>query len=206
MLTNHGLSNLTFQVTVSNTVPQAGVSLSVGVSSLTLPPQSSTNLTVTFSANPALFNLQPDATTPLLVDGDPQQFLHEASGQIWFLGPAPIHLPYHAAVRVASAFHAAARVINLPPVTGTNQIVNFAVPLSGAAANTNPVVSAFELGTTLASDHLLDPFESYSDLIAVGAASDIATAGYCSPTPPFSSDSPPLRTGRLRIRTSSNSW
>jgi subtilisin family serine protease len=177
VLSNHGSNTLAFEVAVSNTLPQAGVTLAVGVSSVTLPPQSSTNLTVTFSANPALFNLQPDATTPLLVDGDPQQFLYEASGQIWFLGPAPIHLPYHAALRAASAFHAATNTINLPAASGTNQLITFTVPMSGSAANTNLVVSAFELGTTLDNFNLLDPFESEADLIAVGAASDIATAG-----------------------------
>ncbi len=176
-LSNHGTNVLTFQLAVSNTIPQAGVTMIPGLASVTVQPGSSTNVPVTFTADPAQFNLQPDTTTAASVDGSPQQLLYEASGQIWFLGAQPIHVPYYANLRAGAAFRAQTNLIVVPPLGATAQTTRVKVLMSGSTVNTNALVSVFELGATIDSSHLLDPFEAYADATAIGAATDIATSG-----------------------------
>ena len=180
ILSNHGSNAATFQLAVSNTLPQTGFAVVPGVPSVTVPAQGSTNVVISFAANPAQFTLAPDPSTAAQVDGYAQQVLNEASGQIWFLGAQSIHLPYYANLRAASTFHAQTNRAVLPPNLSTQRFVTNNITFQGVSANTNPMVSAFELGATLENPHLLDPIESYANLVAVGAASDIATAGSVS--------------------------
>ena len=177
-LTNHGTNAFTYSVVVSNTVPQDGVTVVTSASSVTVPANGSASVGVTFSADPSLFNLQPDPTTPLVVDNFAQQILNEASGQIWFVqSNQTLHVPYYASVRAASDFHATTNRVTLTPSALTNQVVSFDVPVDGTSANPNAFLSVFQLGDSGQSSHLLNPYNADADLLAVGAATDIAASG-----------------------------
>ena len=181
VLSNHGDNTLTFQVAVSNTVPQAGVSLTPVYPAVNVPAHGSVTVPFTFRANPAQFDPRPDATTPQTVDSLPRQAPYEASGEIWFLHEGQsLHVPYYASLRGASQYATPTNQIVLAAEVSLQKEVNLTIPIGGATANTNAVVSAFELGASFPRGTPLSIYDSAAYLLAVGAASDIATAGSVS--------------------------
>ena len=136
---------------------------------------------VTFRANPAQFDPRHDVTTPQTVDSLPRQAPYEASGEIWFLHEGQsIHVPYHATFRGASEYATPTNQIMLAAEVSLQKEVTLTIPLAGASSITNAVVSAFELGASFPKGNPLSIYASDAYLLAVGAASDIATAGSVS--------------------------
>jgi subtilisin family serine protease len=171
VLSNHSATATTYFVVVSNTVLNNGVTLTSVVSNVTVPANGSALVPVVFTANASLFDRTPDPTTSLVISGSPRHFLDEASGQIWFLNTnLSLHVPYYANVRAASAYHAAFTSL-VSPITNTP--VTLTIPLSGFSANTQALVSAFQVGF-ISTNQMLNALSSSADLLAVGTASDAA--------------------------------
>lgn len=178
LLSNHSSNTVTFDVAVSNTVPQIGVSLIPEVSSITVPALGTASLRVTLSVNPVQFQLQHDSVTPREVGSLMRQRLYEFSGQIWFLQASQsLHLPFYAGLRNASDYRAKTNLLVLDTAQATRKNVNLAIPLQGLSIPTNALLSAFECGATITHENLGSPYYSAAQLTAVGAASDIAAAG-----------------------------
>ena len=181
-LTNHDQAAATFEITVTNSVVQAGVNIQALTNTVTVPGGGSAEVPIELSANPVSFDPQPDATTEALIGGGsplPRHFLYEASGQVWFTGPAgKIHVPYYANVRAASDFTSGITKLTLPASESTILSPEVTIQFQGSSVSSNllPLVSAFELGSTSPNKHLADPNRAAADLIAVGAGSDAASA------------------------------
>jgi subtilisin family serine protease len=88
-LVNHGERDVTFRVAFSNSVEQAGVTFIPVDSVVTVPARGTAVTGVRLVANPEAFDPRPDSTTAAVIGSGsplPRHFLHEASGQLWFLG------------------------------------------------------------------------------------------------------------------------
>lgn len=177
-LSNHGSTEQKLQVLVVPTIAQAGVTITTGASEVTVPANGSATVPVTFRADPFQFGLTNDVTTPSVVKGVPVHTLFEASGGIHFLQPTrSLHVPYHASLRAASDFRATTNRIVLASSQSQKPQVDITVPISGSSATTNALVSAFQLGVKLSSQHLLSPYDSLADLLAIGVATDVIASG-----------------------------
>jgi subtilisin family serine protease len=180
-LTNHAGKAITYQVAISNSVTQSGVQFQPLTPTVILAANGTAEVPIRLTANPADFNLKPDATTELTIGAGtplPRHFLYEASGQVWFLSNAEtIHVPLYANVRAAASFRCEAPIITLPARDST--LVNPAVEIrfrgTSLSSNLFPLVSAFELGDTSPNKRLMDPNRALADLLAVGAACDAST-------------------------------
>ncbi|HVY72075.1 MAG TPA: S8 family serine peptidase [Verrucomicrobiae bacterium] len=182
-LTNHGADDVTFQISVKPTIPQAGVTLSVATNSITVPGNSFARLAVTFQATPSQFNLTNDPTTVTEVLGEAVNTLFEASGGIYFQqGSQSLHVPYYASLRAGANFHAVTNLIVLPPNTRSNTQTAVKVPMRGTGSNPGALLSVFELGTTLPDQHLHSPYDADANLLAVGVASDVVPSGSIADT------------------------
>lgn len=189
-LTNHSPSQVTYRVSFTNSVTQEGVTFRPSPSTVTLPAHGTAILTVELAADPARFRDEPDATTPDRIGAGtplPRHFLYEASGELWLDPvptdantlpdpPPPLHLPCYANLRAASDFRTVTQRVRLPDAASTNATPEFSLEFQGAAASDRlaPLVSAFELGETSPDKHLADPNRAAADLLAVGAATDLA--------------------------------
>lgn len=65
----------------------------------------------------------------------------------------------------------------LAPELNTQKQVNLEIPILGSSSNPGALVSAFELGASYPDKNLLSIYNSDADLLAAGAASDIASSG-----------------------------
>jgi subtilisin family serine protease len=219
-LVNHGDRDLTFRVVFSNSVEQAGVTF-IPVDSVVTVPARGTLLTgVRLLVDPEAFDPRPDPTTAAVIGSGsplPRHFLHEASGQLWFLGSAvfetnlrtvhelggpgggtppstaggtpaatgarfvegdeSLHVPCYANVRAASDFQVLDRRIRIATRDSTKLRPELTFHFGGRSLSTNllPIVSAFELGESSPDKQIADPNRAALDLLAVGAATDIAT-------------------------------
>ena len=181
LLVNHDTNAVVLRIQVSNTLAQVGVSLTPGTNAVTVPPNGSLAVPFALRANPADFNLVHDLVTPLVVDDVARQALYEASGQIWFLNDREsLHVPYYASVRGASDYVAETNRVVLAPELSTEQQLQLTIPIRGSSAVPGAMVSVFELGGTFPDQNLHSPYDSDASLIAIGAASDLATSGSVS--------------------------
>jgi subtilisin family serine protease len=177
-LVNRGVEQATFMISVSNNVTETGVSLEALLPEITVPAGEAVTVPVRFSADPARFDRSPDALTPATLDGFERHSLCEASGQVWFHGePVNLHVPWHAVVQAASEFNVVADHIGLPG----EPILTLHLPTRGESPHPASIVSAFQLGAT-SGNRGLSPAEARGDLIAVGAASDLAAVGSINQT------------------------
>jgi len=180
-LSNHGNAAVTFQIAFSNSVKQAGVEFQPLTNSVMVPANGSAEVPVRLSANPASFELQPDATTEDTIGAGtplPRHFLYEASGQVWFISSSEtIHVPIYANVRAASDFQCEAPTITLPASESTVLKPEITIRFQGGSLSSNlfPLVAAFDLGDTSPNKRMQDPNRAAADLLAVGAASDFAS-------------------------------
>lgn len=181
---NHGDQPVTLRIAFSNSVVQAGIEFRPVDATLTVPARGSATTAVRLIANPAAFDPVPDATTAAEIGAGtilPRHFLYEASGQIGFVpvdsARAPIHVPCYATARAAADFAATSSRLVLSGATSTNATPEVALRFRGTAVSTNqfPLVTVLQLGDTSPDKHLADPNRAAADLLAVGAASDIAS-------------------------------
>ena len=180
-LTNHGPTLVTYQILLSNTVSQAGIEFWPASETVTVPGHGSATVELRLKANPADFDPLPDETTPDSLGGGnllPRHFLFEASGQLWFVNKeGALHLPFYVNARAASTFHAAVPKFTVPVEQSRLLKPEIEIEFQGDTVGTNffPLVSAFELGVTSPDKHLTDPSRAAADLLAVGAATDLAS-------------------------------
>lgn len=180
-LRNHGDRSITFRVAFSNSVTQAGMSFLPVDDTITVPAHGTATTEVRLIANPSAFDPRPDGTTPAVIGGGtplPRHVLFEASGQLWFVATEQaLHVPCYANARAASDFEALDKRIRLAARDSTKLRPEVSLHFAGNSPSTNllPLVSAFELGETSPDKQIADPNRASADLLAVGAASDIAS-------------------------------
>lgn len=182
-LVNHGETELTFTVSSTNTVVDTGVTITPVNDTVKVPAHGSAVVSVRLDADPARFTRVPDRASPVMLTGVPRLQLPESSGEVWFQsGATTLHVPWHAILRAASQFStpAAAATVGLPaPAAGS-----LFLPTRGATAHNAPLASVFQLGVTDSSQGFTDD-RAGTDVLAVGAASDRATAGSMAKTTVF---------------------
>lgn len=181
-LVNHGDRAATFRVAFSNSVAQAGVIFQPVTDTVTVPAGGTASAAVRLMAKPEEFELTPDRTTSAEIGGGtllPRHFLYEASGQLWFQGDSgSLHVPCYANLRAASDFRSQLTRIVLPARDSTKVTPEVTLRFTGRPGPTNqfPLVSVFQLGDTSPDKHLTTPSRAAADLLAVGAATDVASA------------------------------
>jgi subtilisin family serine protease len=171
-LTNHGSVPMQYSISISNTVARRGFQVLPRTAAVTVPGNQAALVEFVVAADPSQFDDALDATTPETVDGISRQRLLEASGEIWFHNAAlPLHVPYHAAVRAATDSHIGASQFGIPADKSS-----FTVRLTPKGIRTNPeaVGSAFQLLAVSANQNSPNRGTEVGDLLAVGAASDVA--------------------------------
>jgi subtilisin family serine protease len=173
---NHGSNEVVCSVSVSNTISQAGFVLVPATNQVTVPAHGSATVAFDLTADPALFNLKTDILTPAAINGEPRQFLYEASGELFFHSESDtIHLPYYATLRQASSFHAQTTTVFVGGGPNASAHPELSIPIRGTAAGSNAVMSVFQTGYTAPSRNFADPIRASGDLLAVGAASDASS-------------------------------
>ncbi len=180
-LTNHGDSPASFRIAFSNSVVQTGMTYVPVDASITVPAGGSATTAIRLLADPEAFDPRPDGTTAAVIGGGsplPRQFLHEASGQLWFHGAdQSLHVPCYANARAASEYRALDKRIRIAARDSTQSQPEVTLRFAGGSTSTHllPIVSAFELGETSPDKRITDPSRAAADLLAVGVATDIAS-------------------------------
>jgi len=170
---NHGSEALSYTVVISNTVTEAGVTMSSTAPSFTVPAQGTVRVPVRLQVDPSRLDRQGDASTPSRIGQWPRQTLFEASGQVWLQGAThSLHVPWYVVVRALSEMSAAATNAGL----SAEAVSTLSLPTRGRSAHATPLVSVFELGATSPELGFPDDLAA-TDVLAVGAASDYASAG-----------------------------
>jgi subtilisin family serine protease len=182
-LTNHGSTPATYQISIFNSVEQPGIALSSDETTVTVPAGGSVTMPFQLRADPAAFEFFPDLTTGSALGAGtllPRHFLYEASGQIRFTNATEtLHLPFYVNARGAVDFQALTPMLVLPPAQSTVRQPEVTIAFTDlpVAESLFPLVSAFQLGATSPNKRLSDRNRAAADLLAVGAATDIAYAG-----------------------------
>ena len=172
-LVNKG-PQLTLDVAVSNSVAQPGVTFTPAFPRITVPANGTTNLSIRLSIDPTQLRARWEDPTASSVGGVPFQPLGEASGQIHFLGgPSALHVPFLAVVRALSSGKVGVPTLGIPADGRTT--VRVPVTLA-AGGGPEPLVSVFEYGASSPNQGLTFP-NSAMDILAVGAANDLGSAG-----------------------------
>ena len=170
---NHGTNAADLDVSVTPTLPRAGFSLVPRTRSLRIPPHGTALAEIDLSIDPSKVDVSLDPTADPAPGGKARHFPNEASGQIEFShAGGMIHVPYYAQVRVAADWHSDRSLIRPAVSTYTQDRVDLPLRFRGFSVQTNPVVSAFELGATSPPLNTTDPAALAMDLLAVGAATD----------------------------------
>ncbi|MGE3310007.1 MAG: S8 family serine peptidase [Limisphaerales bacterium] len=180
-LTNHGIQPVSFRIAFSNSVAQPGMTYIPVDASITVPAGGTATTAVRLLADPTEFDPQPDGTTAAEIGGGtplPRQFLYEASGQLWFhADDQSLHVPCYANARAASDYQALDKRIRIAARDSTQAQPELTLRFAGNSPSPRliPIVSAFELGETSPDKRITDPNRAAADLLAVGAATDIAS-------------------------------
>jgi hypothetical protein len=174
---NHGSSAQTYALGYDARTSIPGVSYSFPAgNSLSVPAGGSATFVLRLDANAAAMQNTRDATVLAVQNGNPRQWLSEASGLVTVTpssGPT-LRVPVYAAARPASSMKAAPKFLNLED--GNSGTINIAGP--GVNTGAEPLgyvskVSAFELGVISAKAPLGSGVSEYAraaDLQYVGAA------------------------------------
>ena len=170
---NHGGSPVTFDLTVATSVAEPGITITPSVPTITVPANGATSVGFRLDADPSRFVRTRDLTAVADIGGVPRPQLPESSGDIWLRGGGTsLHVPWHIVARAASQIAVTATHVGLPAgPTGT-----LTLPGRGRSAHSAPLVAAFQLGLAKAPV-AFTPVGASTDVLAIGAASDIATAG-----------------------------
>jgi subtilisin family serine protease len=144
-LDNFGGTGVTFQVAVSNTVPQPGAVLSVLANDITVPAGGSATVPVVLDIDPEGLRRAPDLTSEPTLNDRTRFTLPEAGGQVWFTaGNTAIHVPWHVIVRATATWDMLALAVGLP----TTNRFELPMPTRGPTGQRRPIVSAFQYGGT----------------------------------------------------------
>lgn len=182
VVTNLGSENRTFNVSVAPTYALTGADVTVSPASVDVAGGETATVQVSLTVTPAELPFeQPDPHTPSEFDfGQGQvyarQFVNEAGGHILFSEPGTspseaLRVPYHAIVRAADR-----RAANVARRCVTEPLAEIQIPIEGEMTHREPVTSAFELAATSPADPTATYEERVADLIAVGVATNTATA------------------------------
>ena len=174
-LTNLGAQPWIGTFAVSNTLANAGVTLTAAKPTVVIPANGKATVELTLAIDPAEMELAFDATTPPEVKGGPRHVAHEASGQVWFHGEsASVHLPFHMLLRSAGEHRMKAGRVAVRQLEGVAPVV---LPLAGANPYRAPLVSVFQFGYQSPSRGHGIREQAARDLRAVGAASNAPELG-----------------------------
>ncbi len=170
---NHGGSPVTLDLTVAISVAEPGITLTPSVPTLTVPANGAASVVFRLDADPSKFVRTRDLTAVADIGGVPRPQLPESSGDIWLRGGGTsLHVPWHIVARAASQRAVTATRVGLPAgPTGT-----LTLPSRGPSAHSAPLVAAFQLGLAKTPVAFTQVGAS-TDVLAIGAASDVATAG-----------------------------
>lgn len=176
-LTNHTGDPHTFNVSVHQTITENGVTITPLVAQVVVPANGTALAPIQFEFSPTLFDRTGDpATAPQF--GKARATLFEVSGLIKFNEAAlSLRVPYHGADEAASLRQPPAAIyLGSGAGAAAEGVQAVAIPLEGLSAHPSPFVSAFVLGAESPNENYTDHFDAGVDLIAVGAATDVATA------------------------------
>lgn len=182
VVSNLGTATKTFDTSVAPTYALPGATVSVTPTSISVPAGETKTVTVTIEVDPAALPLeQPDPHTPASVElwggtSYPRHFVTEAAGHVVFQEPGSdasdaLRVPYHAIVRAADQRQASPSRRCKTEGEGLVQI-----PVEGPETHKEPLTSAFQLALTHPEDIMATGSQKASDLLAVGVATNFATA------------------------------
>ncbi|MEW6338039.1 MAG: S8 family serine peptidase [Acidobacteriota bacterium] len=175
-IANHGFSPRLLTVSAIPIANRDGVTVSVTPDTVELGAGAIASVSVVLETDSAALTVYDDPTTPATQGGQPRHRLPEATGELRIAeaGIEVARLPYHAVVQHRSRTNAAAPQLCVPAGSGS---FTLSVPLCGGSAHPQPVTSAFEMGWASSGQGFTDPALAAADVVAVGAASDVAQRG-----------------------------
>jgi MYXO-CTERM domain-containing protein len=182
VISNLGAATKTFEASVTPTYALPGATVSITPQSISVPAGETKTVTVTIEVEPAALPFeQPDPHTPASIElwggtSYPRHFVTEAAGHIVFQEPGSdagdaLRVPYHAIVRAADQRLATP---SRRCKTEGNDLLQ--IPIEGPITHKEPLTSAFQLAITHPEDFLATGPQKQSDLLAVGVATNTATA------------------------------
>ncbi|MBK7581937.1 MAG: S8 family serine peptidase [Myxococcales bacterium] len=177
-LTNHDTAQATLDAKIEPTHELPGLVVKVEPTQVVMPAGQTATVKLVLTLDPVtLGSPGPDPGTAPIQSQQARQYLNEASGNVRFShtsgGAEDVVVPYHGSVRAA-----AKRSAKFQPQCDGEAASKVEISLDGTSAHPNPVVTAFQLGI-LDDEHpdsASDPTAAMTDLRAIGAASDLATA------------------------------
>ncbi len=174
---NHGSTATILAASVEQTFPSPGISVTVTPSNVTLDPGASATLELVLEFDPrGLGALGPDPGTAPEQYQQPRHYLNEATGIVRLVpggGGQDVLVPFLGSVRAA----AHRKATSSSACDETRQPGDpITIELSGDSAHPEPVVSVFQLGTTDPPQTDPNPIFKVNDILAVGAATNLATA------------------------------
>lgn len=156
-LDNLGSTGVTFRASVSNTVAQPGVTLTIPTNNIIVGAGGSVIVDAVLEIDPAQLEGRGDDTSEPVINDRTRFMLPEASGQVWFsTASTAIHLPWHVVARATANFDVLALAVGLPV---TNRF-ELPMPTRGPTGHRQPVVSGFLLG---GSKGIISGFGAASD-------------------------------------------
>lgn len=188
VVTNHSADPVSLEATLALTHGLPGVTVTITPEAADLPAGEAATFELTLALDPALLGKPgPDPGTPATQgqEATPRHYLNEVSGFVHLVEtgdgqdpsapPAPHVLPFNGSVRAAVLRKASPPVACQTPATKTPPVE---IPLIGAGAHPEPVVTAFQLAALDEQhpDAEADPNVAVADLRAVGVATNLATA------------------------------
>ena len=212
-VTNHGNAEAKFDLSVEETVTEAGFGIELSEMEIALPAKSQKLVPVRFHADPAQFDRTGDPLTPAKLNDRARSWVYEVSGKIVLANDAEkLRVPYHALVRAAATKHTTVSRIALP----ARNLVSLELSLEGGSAHPKPLVSVFELaGVSPRNNLLADPADIAADVLAFGVASDYPQTGSVAETTlyfgianagPWTNPHSFLYDPHLQIDTDFNGW
>lgn len=174
---NHGTAAVTLTASIDPNHDLDGVNVSVAPASVTVEPAGSATVELTLSLDPQTLGAPgPDPGTDEMQYDNVRQYLNEASGLLRLVpdgGGQETVVPYLGSVRAAG--HTKADTSGLcGQARAPGEPIS--IPRMGETAHPEPVVTAFELGTLDPAIDTSDPMYQMTDIRAVGAATNLATA------------------------------
>ena len=163
---NQGALPVTFEISVTNTILNAGVTLIPSTNRLTVEAKATAQMMVRLEIDPVRLEVQRDLTSGAAIGDKIRYFLNEVSGQLWFTSETQeLHLPWHVVARANSSTSVAASRLGV----SADPVSWVPMPTRGPSAHPSPLAAVFQLGQQISSGG-----SSPGDLLAVGAASDYA--------------------------------
>jgi MYXO-CTERM domain-containing protein len=174
---NHGTSAVTLAATIEPNHELPGLVVSVSPASVSIEPDASATVELTLSLDPdALGAPGPDPGTEAMQYENVRQYLNEATGLLRLTpdgGGQDTVVPYLGIVRAAGRQQA-----DTTGLCGASRVAGtpFSIGRVGETPHPEPVITAFELGTTDPPLSTTEPIALLTDIRAVGVATNLATA------------------------------